>query len=220
MQFSGFSWRVKHHPVRPCGPGANFWHRDHVQVVDKGLRLRVGPRRRVWHCAEAETDQRLGFGLYQFKVNTPLNGFDPQLVLGLFTYPTPDVGQDGSNEIDIEIAQFPHLPNSRMVFGVFPATSARPRRERAFPQAPSPRRTLHQFHWQPHQVTFRSYRGHRPRSDQLFAEWTYAPPLGSGAVPHRPMPLHLNLWLRDNQPPADGRAREVEIGEFSFSPRP
>ncbi|NKB67836.1 MAG: hypothetical protein GKR89_12310 [Candidatus Latescibacteria bacterium] len=43
------------------------------------------------------------------------------------------------------------------------------------------------------------------------------PPPDSGAVPHQPMPIHLNLWLRENTPPADGRPLEVEIDEFSYS---
>ncbi|NKB67837.1 MAG: hypothetical protein GKR89_12315 [Candidatus Latescibacteria bacterium] len=132
MRFSGFDWQVKHHIDHPCGPGPNLWHREHVKVVDDCLRLRIARRSRGWHCAEVETHQRLGFGLYQFKVNALLNDFDQHAVLGLFTYPTPDVGDDGSNEIDIEIAQFPHLPNSRLVFGVFPASHTMTRSERGF----------------------------------------------------------------------------------------
>ena len=48
----------------------------------------------------------LGFGRYQFQVIGRIDQLDPNVVLGLFKYPTPDVGPDGTNEIDIEFAQW------------------------------------------------------------------------------------------------------------------
>jgi hypothetical protein len=113
INFSGFQWNVKPTglapppPPPPRGRGPNMWDDGNAQVDDKGyLHLKITAGDPKWHCVELTTRQRLGFGRYQFQVIGRIDKFDPNVVLGLFNYPTPDVGQDGTNEIDIEFAQF------------------------------------------------------------------------------------------------------------------
>jgi hypothetical protein len=45
----------------------------------------------------------MGFGRYQFWIEGRVDRLDPNVVLGLLNYPTPDVGPDATNEIDIDI---------------------------------------------------------------------------------------------------------------------
>ena len=55
---------------------------------------------------EVLTKDRSGFGRYQFWVVGRVDRLDPNVVFGLFNYPTPDIGPDGTNEIDIEFAKW------------------------------------------------------------------------------------------------------------------
>ena len=105
IRFSGYDWKVKFGTHE--GPGPNNWSENNVWVDQNGyLHLKLTQQGDRWYCAEVLTQDRLGFGRYQFWVVGRVDRLDPNVVLGLFNYPTPDVGPDGTNEIDIEFAQW------------------------------------------------------------------------------------------------------------------
>jgi hypothetical protein len=107
ITFSGYQWDVR---ADTGGPGPNIWDAGNVQVDDEGrLHLKITKNtgaagKTEWHCAEINTQQRLGLGRYQFQVIGRIDKLDRNVVLGLFNHPTRgDVGRpDGTNEIDIE----------------------------------------------------------------------------------------------------------------------
>jgi len=103
--FSGYEWTVKSGTHQ--GPGPNDWDERNVWVDQSGyLHLKLTKHGDRWYCAEVLTKDRLGFGRYQFWVVGRLDRLDPTVVFGLFNYPMSDVGPDGTNEIDIEFAQW------------------------------------------------------------------------------------------------------------------
>src|SRR6201999_1470762 len=67
------------------------------------LHLRIQNDGGAWTAAEIFTTTRLGFGTYQWQIDGPIDTLDKNVVLGLFPYgPAAGIGQDGTNEIDIE----------------------------------------------------------------------------------------------------------------------
>jgi hypothetical protein len=107
IQFSGYEWIVRDHGSDLSGPGPNLWDGSNVWVDESGdLHLKLTHTEDGWHSAEVTMTQRLGFGRYQFQVIGPIDQLDPNVVLGLFNYPTEEVGPDGTNEIDIEFAHW------------------------------------------------------------------------------------------------------------------
>src|SRR5689334_18830286 len=96
IRFSGYTWYVRN--AGSGGPGPNNWSPSNVSVdVFGNLHMRITNNNGAWYTSEIYTTQRLGFGRYQFWVNGRVDRLDPNVVLGLFHYPTPDVGPDGTN---------------------------------------------------------------------------------------------------------------------------
>jgi hypothetical protein len=103
IRFAGYEWIVKSGINR--GPGPNNWNENNVWVDQGGyLHLKLTKQGNRWYGAEVLSRDRLGFGRYQFWIVGRVDRLDPNVVFGLFNYPTPDVGPDGTNEIDIEFA--------------------------------------------------------------------------------------------------------------------
>src|ERR1700736_765276 len=115
-----------------------------------------------WRYVELSTPQRLGLGRYQFQVIGRIDKFDRNVVLGLFKYPTPDVGEDGTNEIDIEFAQWGRATANNADYVVYPAFGPRASKDNVeFEVVLRGEYTTHRFLWESDQVTFQSLYGHR-----------------------------------------------------------
>jgi hypothetical protein len=226
ITFSGFQWNVKPTglapppPPPPRGRGPNMWDDGNAQVDDKGhLHLKITAGDPKWHCVELTTRQRLGFGRYQFQVIGRIDKFDPNVVLGLFNYPTPDVGQDGTNEIDIEFAQFrPPLNADYVVLPEIGPDIHKDTDRILFKFTLNGDYTTHRFLWQPERVTFQSLHGHRDDDNHEFQRWLYMPTPSTGLIPQKPLQVHINLWLKDAIPPSDGAEVEIVVSQFTFVP--
>ena len=118
IRFSGYDWEVR--PDSVGGPGPNHWDAGNVTLDRQGrLHLKLTHQGGVWHCAEVTTLRSFGFGRYQFQVTGALDRLDPNVVFGLFDYPPPAVGPDGTNEIDIEYSRWgdpAYFPASATVY--------------------------------------------------------------------------------------------------------
>src|SRR5437773_1501268 len=69
-------------------------HRLHLKITHSGG---------TWQCAEINSERTLGYGKYIFQLDSPPD-FDPNVVLGLFTW--SDNNAFNNREIDIEIARW------------------------------------------------------------------------------------------------------------------
>ncbi len=222
IQFSGYTWNVR--PAEVSGPGPNHWDPNNVRVDAQGrLHLTLNNHGGVWHCPEVYTQRRLGFGRYQFHVTGALDRLDPNVILGLFNYPAPGMGPDGTNEIDIEYSRWGDpaaLPASSTIY---PARSGLvpPSASYSFAMPPGLTDTTQRFDWSSAAVHVQCLRGHlsaarRDRQGE-YARWNFAP-ADHARLPQQPLPVHINLWLLNGAAPQNGKPVEIIIKAFSFTP--
>jgi hypothetical protein len=140
-------------------------------------------------------------------VKGSLGALDKNVVLGLFNYPTPDVGPDGTNEIDIEIARWGNArwPNGN--YAVWPNKTGRDPASCTYEFSLGSDSCIERFTWTPGKVVFGSY----STSGRRLAGWTY-----QGDVASQPMPVFMNLWLFAGRAPSNGKALELEITSFKY----
>ncbi len=101
LAFSGLAWDVRR---GNGGPGPNAWAPGHAWVDDGGrLHLRLARTGDGWAGAEVRTVDRFGPGPFRIELAAPVEAMHPRAVAGLFLYPTPDVGPDGTHEVDVEL---------------------------------------------------------------------------------------------------------------------
>ena len=217
LAFAGYTWDVR---SGSGGPGPNTWNATNAWVDAAGaLHLRVVLRDGVWTCAEVTLQQRLGFGTYEFMVTGPIDQLDKNLVLGLFDYPTADVGLDGTNEIDIEFSHWGNAANPIGNYTVWPAVAGAQPTTHTFTFALSDDRTTHRFIWSPDHIAFRSMRGIGSGSLPAFGQWNYKPTNPARHIPQNALPVHLNLWLFQGQAPSNGQPVVIVINGFHFTPQ-
>ena len=206
LEFSGYTWAVKS-STGLVGPGPNYFSdsADNAWVDGRGrLHLKLTHSNRRWYSAEVINTQSLGFGRYEFELDSTVDRLDPNVVLGLFTY--SDDPAYHHREIDIELSRFGDASdrtNGQDV--VQPYQRAGNLRRITLPAVPS---STNSFDWQPNAVTFAS-------SSAAPSAWTYA-------GPDVPQPgseqVHMNLWLFRGAPPQNGTTVEVVVKRFTFTP--
>ncbi|HTI70022.1 MAG TPA: glycoside hydrolase family 16 protein [Candidatus Limnocylindria bacterium] len=212
IEFSGHTWTVR--PGGTGGPGPCHWSETNAWVDAAGqLHLKISHVGNQWRCAEVYTTEKLGFGRYQWDVIGRLDTFDRNIVLGLFPYGGPD----GQNEIDIEIAHWGNPAANIGNFTVYPAVSGIRQVSRTFPFQLNGDYTTHRFQWQSGSVFYQMLHGHQTGNDNEITHWDFSPANALQAVPQKPLPLHLNLWLFQGKPPTDSREVEVVIKKFTYT---
>ncbi len=199
LEFSGYQWNVKDGNNSRLGPGPNRFRRENV-MVDSAGRLHMFIRRDadgVWSCAEIIMRENIGYGSYTMVLDTPIDSFHAQTVLGLFTWST----RQPNNEMDIEIARFRGVDGPNLFFSVQPNVLAASISGSAWD------RSEHTFVWKRGLVSFTST------------------PFGAGSGTISPIrrsiregilqPLstnpRINYWLRGGAPPQGISARSLEV---------
>lgn len=219
LHFAGYDWTVKEGDG--LGPGPCDWRASNAFVDPAGdLHLKISHDGGTWSCAEVELTQSLGFGKYQWWVSGPIDRLDPNVVLGLFNYPPPEVGPDGTNEIDIELARWGDPSAQNLNFTVWPARVPIPPAATTFDFTLSGLQTTQRFTWTSQSIYFQSLYGYRDNNRFPIATWKLAPPNPPRRIPQHPLPVHMNLWLFEGKPPTDGREVEVVIHGFTYTPVP
>jgi len=217
VSFCGYTWVVR--SSGRGGPGPNLWDPGNVSVDTNGyLHLRLTQRDGTWYCSELHTQERLGFGRYEFWIAGPVDRLDRNVVLGLFNYPTSDAGPDGTHEIDIEFAQWGNSSAPRGNYTVWPATDAVRRESKAFVFTLDGDSSKHSFTWTSTNVLFESQERHRGEKTRPLASWLFQPTNPAACISQKPMPVHINLWCFKGQPPSDGKQVELVIRAFKFTP--
>lgn len=216
LWFSGMSWTVR--PNGVGGPANNHWCENNAFVDANGyLHLRITRTKGKWCAAEIRSDYPLGYGVYQFQVEGRPDLLDRNVVLGLFSYPTADVGPDTTNEIDIEFAKWGQASGNALNYTVWPVNLSLDPTTRTFPVSLTGNASTHRFIWQRESIRFQSTHGFYDDNRYPIADWTFAPADYANRIASKPMPLHMNLWLF-NKPPSNGKTVEVIIRQFKFTP--
>jgi len=214
--FGGCTWTVR---SGRGGPGPNAWEPENVWLdASTNLHLKIAHREGEWSCAEVTMQKRLGFGRYQFQTIGRIDRLDDNVVLGLFNYPTRDVGPDATHEIDIEFARWGEARNPLGNFTVWPVERELKQVSKAFPVMLRGDEATHRFTWSRSQIVFHSVNGHREDDRETISTWTYGPSEPARFISQRPMPVHINLWLFQGRPPKDGQEVEVIIRDFKYTP--
>lgn len=217
LKFAGQEWSVQEGPQ--VGPGPNAWDRRNAWVDDQGqLHLAIRQRDGVWTCASVMSTKTFHHGLYQFQITGRPDEFDPNIVLGLFLYPSPDVGPDTTHEIDIEFARwgYPDAPVGN--YAVWPVKDELMHSGHQFPVVLKGSATTHRFDWRPNQIVFASVHGHTDGSEHPIGSWTFARKPARSYISTSPMPVMMNLWLHGGRPPTDGKDIEIVIKDFQYRP--
>jgi hypothetical protein len=214
IEFGGHTWTVR---SGPGGPGPNDWDARNVWLDAQGrLHLKISQRGGKWSCAEVTMKDRLGFGRYEFQVEGGIDRFDDNVVLGLFNYPTADVGPDGTHEIDVEFARWGRATNPIGNYTVWPVEKKLGQTSKTFAFQLTGTTSTHRFDWATNQVAYRSWQGLGDQGAEI-AQWSFQPKDADRRISRSPMPVHLNLWLFQGKPPKDQQEVEVVIRSFSFT---
>lgn len=215
LQFSGMTWTVR--PNGVGGPGANTWCENNAFVDANGdLHLRITRTKGKWCSAEIVSDLRYGYGTYQFQLKSRVDQLDRNVVLGLFNYPTSDVGADGTNEIDIEFARWGDARADMLNYTAWPVQAALGPSGNTFPLALTGNYSTHRFIWQPTFIRYQSTHGHFDDNRYPIADWTFAPVDYTNRIARAAMPVHMNLWLYAS--PSSKQTIEVIISQFRYTP--
>jgi hypothetical protein len=202
--FSGLEWNVRDGFGGP-GPNSFSASAENVWTDSLGfLHLKIRKIGDQWLCSEVYLQQSYGYGEYLFEVQSDLEAYDPNIVVGLFTYESDD------REIDIEFARWGSSGNDPGWYTVQPPPYSM-LNQSSFQMGLSRQSSTHIFHWTSDSIQFKSYRPfvlHLPPVDSLMHQWTYQgihnPPVGGERV-------HINFWLFKGEPPLDLQEAELVI---------
>jgi len=218
LSFSGYTWEIRPSSGQ-AGPGPNYWSASNVWVDANGflhLKAAYNPTTHHWECAEVYTQASLGYGTYQWQVEGTLGSFDKNVVLGLFNYS----GNDGYDEMDIEIARWGNASANNLNYTIWPATGATATRASytASFTTPGGTYTTHRFKRTANSVKLQSLYGFYDDDTNQFQTKTFTTP--GTSISTLAMPVHMNLWFFSGRAPSDGQNVEVIIHSFKFTPLP
>lgn len=219
IAFGGQDWYVR---SGDGGPGPNTFAAANVSLdgATGYLHLKITHSGSQWSCAEVFTAARLGFGTYEFRIVGRPDQLDDNVVLGLFDYPTADVGPDTTNEIDIEFATWGGAQAEHGNWTVWPAALQDALTNTTWPYDATllGNQSTHRFTWLPTGIHFESLNGFSDDQSAPYAEWTFAPPDYAQRIPQHPLPVHMNLWLFKGHTPGDHQDVDIAIAGFRFTP--
>ncbi len=211
IQWSGMTWDVKN--GNGLGPGPNNWSdsTDSVWIdANNNLHLKVRRHRGKWYSAEVTAQTSLGFGDYEFRIESNTENYDRNVVAGLFTY------QSDTEEVDIELTQFGDVNNTNAHYTTQPYST--PGNTTGFDLGLTGDFSTHSFNWTANQIDFESLHGHHstpPTPGHIINQWSYT---GADIPAESTEKVHLNLWLFQGNNPTNRQSHELIIDSFTFTP--
>lgn len=200
LKWMGHEWTITNGRMAGVVPG----RASNVQVDSNGyLHLEIAREGRRVTAGELFSNDRMGFGTYQWEVQGPVDHMDPHAVLGLFPYgPQAGVGVDGENEIDIEFSNWAGTLCGGLCnadFTIYPSTG----NLRAGPTEEDFRLSLGgeelltaRMTWTSTSITETVMSGLQPlgTTQNVLHTWTFAPADSAVRIPQQPVPVGMNLW--------------------------
>lgn len=222
IEFSGREWEVKATvPGSQIGPGPNAFSTNNVWTDETGrLHLKINKEIDAgttnWSCAEVICGEEFGYGMYCFYLDSPVDDFDPSVVLSPFIY--SDHPDYAFREIDMEFTTWngtATIGNSQYAIQqwAYPVIVER------FECPPGITNSVHCFAWSPWRIDFQSLKGHDPTSTDpadLIYEWSYT--TASRIPPEGPVRPRINLYLSNGLPPTDDNTVEIIVSRFDYLP--
>ncbi|WP_242681785.1 glycoside hydrolase family 16 protein [Paraburkholderia hospita] len=203
IEWAGTEWRIRTGTGKPCA--SDRWNADGAWVDTDGwlhLKLARMPDG-AYACVEIESIKRFGFGHYAFEVRGPIGSIDPDVVFGVFMYPPADVGPDGTNEIDFEIARWGEQRAPQINYTVW-NRGGTDKRHTALGVPEDIAQSMFALTWQHDYVRWES-----PLQKAQVVSFR-------GDIADRPQTLIVNLWLFRRSSPRN--RKEVEFMIKSLRP--
>lgn len=214
VSWAGETWLAKNSPVLRAGPAPNYWLAAPTNVsvdADGFLHLSVEKIGGRWFCAAIQSTKDYGYGTYRFVISTPLSNFDPNAVVGMFTYNNSPAY--GHQEIDVELSKWgvpaPTAANAQYV--VQPWRWKNHMRRFVAPPASA---LTYEYTWRPSGVVFKLYDGNSADAPVIKTWRTNANP----GPPMSGTKLNLNMWLFKGQAPYNNQTQEVVFQNFTYTP--
>ncbi len=245
LEFAGRPWLVRNSD-QLVGPGPNFFSDEpsQVWVDDQGhLHMSIKPQDGQWRCSQLRSDWPVGYGVYEFHLAGGADQFDPNVVIGLYTWDSNTSKTDANSEIDIEITRWSRTDEQapNLYYTVHPGWGPDGKHEERADKllmSLDGESSTHIITWHPDRITCASYRGDLPDPDNLIAEWVFDdtnPPrvkkisedqTTDPVLIPRPSPtthIQMNLWLHSvphvqGVPPTDGKPVEMIVTGFRYTP--
>ncbi|QMT59661.1 glycoside hydrolase family 16 protein [Legionella sp. PC997] len=200
-------------------PGPNLWSSNNVWVDSKGwLHLKIIHNQGKWSCAELYTTTSLGFGEYWFYIVGQVDQLDPNVIFGLFNYPPKDTEPAGTNEIDIEFSKWgiKSTAASNSSYTVWPSIAELNKTTLSYTLKLNGNYSTHGFIWSKNRIYYQSGNGHYEDYRYPIQNWVFSPPDPTKYIPQKPLPVHINLWLNNGEPPTNGKEVELIVKEFCY----
>jgi hypothetical protein len=167
------------------------------------LHLTVTKKGRTVTAGELFSNDKMGFGTYQWVVQGPVDNMDPHTVLGLFPYgPEDGVGRDGENEIDIEFSKWGNTlcgGACNADFTVYPSTGnfhAGSTEDDFNMNLNGGDVVTARMTWSSTSITETVMSGSQAlgTTQDVLHTWTFAPSDNLVRIPQQPVPIGMNLW--------------------------
>jgi len=205
IQFAGITWDIYNLTTSKGYAGKNYWSNSPSSVwVDKKGRLHLKIRKvgDEWYCAEISAQKSFGYGEYRFNVSSNVEAYDPNIVVGFFTYETD------KREIDIE---FSYWANKAKYAGSYTVQATGFSVPFPLKYQGANYKSTHKFTWTPTSIDYQSYHGFSatlPSPDSLIYSNSYT---GDKIPPAGKEKLKINFWLYKGVPPTNLQEAEVVI---------
>jgi hypothetical protein len=201
----GYTWTVDSNGT--CIGGCEIESEASNLSVDANgyLHVMISKSGGAWTGAEMFTANNMGFGTYQWVIEGKnFYNMDPPIVLGLFTYgPQNQIGQDGTNEVDIEFSKWGTSPGTENVdFTVYPATAydnnGQPSSDQTYyitPPGSSSATTTVRYVWSSTSITWYVMSGTvgvNAAPTNVVQSFTYNG--NTETIPQVACPIGINLW--------------------------
>ncbi len=217
LEWKGRTWEVTDGGMAGVCEGSP----SNVSVdADGYLHLQIAENGGTWTAAEVFSTEELGFGTYQWQLDGPIDTYDRQIVVGLFPYgPAAGIGEDGTNEIDIEFARWGQENGPNGDFTNYPASGTTIGEHTYTFSLEGSTLSTARFVWSSTSIESSLLAGIQAvgSTSALIETFTYAPSNPTTNVPQRALPLGMNFWCFES-PPSDGNPVELVIRDFTFVP--
>ena len=181
------------------------------------LHLRLTKQGEGWYYAEIFTKARLSFGRYRSGLWDAWIARSQRRVR-IIQLPDPMSDRMARTRLTSSFAQWGQPEAAMGNYTVWPAREGLRRASQRFSVELKGEFTTHGFTWNSTGVAFESLHGHRDDSSNKFADWLYKPHDPPAYIFQKAMPIRINVWLFQGQPPRNGQQVELIVRSFKFTP--
>ncbi len=218
LQFSGYRWLVRS-CEKPAGPGPNYFSVKNVRVDEDGLKLAIRERDGIWSSSQVNLIKTLGYGTYVFVTGGNVQAFDPNIVLGLFTWDN-SANKYHNRELDIEFSRWGNQtgPNAQFIVQPGHYKNVCGKNCSHFTIGGAEQFLTNFIYWRPGVAEFRTYYGKHGAfapDTKLIHKWRKT---GNDVPEPGQERIQINFWLFRGNPPLNGQNAEIVINNFLFKP--